>query len=88
MPYVTGGAAFGGVDANHAGFTGQSSTQVGWAAGVGVEFAVVNNVTAKVEYLHYDLGSFTCGLNCGNGLVNDTVSFNADVIRGGVNLRF
>jgi outer membrane immunogenic protein len=88
MPYVTGGAAFGGVNASHAGFTGQSSTQVGWAAGVGVEFAVVNNVTAKVEYLHYDLGSFTCGLNCGNGLVNDTVSFNADVIRGGVNLRF
>jgi outer membrane immunogenic protein len=88
MPYITGGAAFGGVDANHAGFTGQSSTQVGWVAGVGLEFAVVNNVTAKVEYLHYDLGSFTCGLNCGNGLVNDTVSFNADVIRGGVNLRF
>jgi outer membrane immunogenic protein len=88
MPYVTGGAAFGGVDANHAPFTGQSSTQVGWAAGAGVEFAVVNNVTAKVEYLHYDLGSFTCGLNCGNGVVNDTVSFSADVIRGGVNLRF
>jgi len=88
MPYITGGAAFGGVDANHAGFTGQSSTQVGWVAGVGLEFAVVNNVTAKVEYLHYDLGSFTCGLNCGNGFVNDTVSFNADVIRGGLNLRF
>jgi outer membrane immunogenic protein len=88
MPYVTGGAAFGGVDANHAGFTGQSSTQVGWVAGVGLEFAVINNVTAKVEYLHYDLGSFTCGLNCGNGFVNDTVSFNADVIRGGLNLRF
>jgi outer membrane immunogenic protein len=88
MPYITGGVAFGGVDANQAPFTGGSSTQVGWAAGAGVEFAVVNNVTAKVEYLHYDLGSFTCGLNCGNGLINDTVSFSADAIRGGVNLRF
>jgi outer membrane immunogenic protein len=88
MPYITGGVAFGGVDANQAPFTGGSSTQVGWAAGAGVEFAVVNNITAKVEYLHYDLGNFTCGLNCGNGVINDTVSFSADMIRGGVNLRF
>ncbi len=88
LPYVTAGAAFGNVDATHPGATGLSSTQVGWTAGGGVELAVVNNVTAKVEYLHYDLGSFTCGLNCGNGLVNDQVSFSADVVRGGVNLRF
>jgi len=88
MPYVTGGVAFGDVDATHSGATGQSSTQVGWTAGAGFEFAVVNNVTAKVEYLHYDLGSFQCGLNCGNGFVNDNVNFNANVVRGGVNLRF
>ena len=88
MPYITGGAAFGDVDATSPGATGASSTQVGWVAGAGLEFAVVNNVTAKVEYLHYDLGSFTCGLNCGNGFINDSVSFHADAIRGGVNLRF
>jgi outer membrane immunogenic protein len=88
LPYVTGGVAFGDVDATHPGATGQTSTQVGWTAGAGFEFAVVNNVTAKIEYLHYDLGSFQCGLNCGNGLVNDNVNFSADVVRGGVNLRF
>jgi len=88
MPYVTGGAAFGNVDATHPGFTGMSSTQVGWTAGAGLEFAVINNLTAKIEYLHYDLGSFTCGLNCGNGVINDEVSFNANVVRGGLNLRF
>jgi outer membrane immunogenic protein len=88
MPYITGGVAFGGVDANQSPFTGGSSTQVGWAAGAGVEFAVVNNITAKVEYLHYDLGSFTCGLNCGNGFINDQVNFSADAVRGGVNIRF
>jgi outer membrane immunogenic protein len=88
LPYVTGGVAFGGVDATHPGATGVSSTQVGWTAGAGFEFAVVNNVTAKVEYLHYDLGGFQCGLNCGNGFVNDNVNFNANVVRGGVNLRF
>jgi len=88
MPYITGGVAFGGVNANQAPFTGGSSTQVGWAVGAGLEFAVINNITAKVEYLHYDLGSFTCGLNCGNGIINDQVSFSADAIRGGVNIRF
>jgi len=88
MPYITGGAAFGNVDATSPGATGASSTQVGWAAGAGIEFAVMNNITAKVEYLHYDLGSFTCGLNCGNGVINDQVSFSADAIRGGVNIRF
>lgn len=88
MPYVTGGAAFGNVDATHPGFTGMSSTQVGWTAGGGLEFAVINNLTAKIEYLHYDLGSFTCGLNCGNGVINDEVSFKANVVRGGLNLRF
>lgn len=88
MPYITGGVAFGGVNANQAPFTGGSSTQVGWAVGAGLEFAVINNITAKLEYLHYDLGSFTCGLNCGNGIINDQVSFSADAIRGGVNIRF
>jgi outer membrane immunogenic protein len=88
MPYITGGVAFGGVNANQAPFTGGSSTQVGWVVGAGLEFAVINNITAKVEYLHYDLGSFTCGLNCGNGIINDQVSFSADAIRGGVNIRF
>ncbi|HXT58911.1 MAG TPA: outer membrane protein [Pirellulales bacterium] len=87
MPYITGGAAFGGVQANQPGFPGADNTQLGWTAGVGVEFAVMNNITAKVEYLHYDLGSFQCGLNC-NGFPSDNVSFNADVIRGGLNFRF
>ncbi len=87
MPYLTGGAAFGDVQASNPGFTGMTSTQLGWTVGAGVEFAVVNNITAKVEYLHYDLGSFQCGLNC-NLLGGDNVSFNANVVRGGLNLRF
>ena len=87
MPYLTGGAAFGDVQASHPGFTGMTSTQLGWTVGAGIEFAVVNNVTAKVEYLHYDLGSFQCGMNC-NGAVSDNVSFHADVVRGGLNIRF
>jgi outer membrane immunogenic protein len=87
MPYITGGAAFGDVQATHPGFPGASSTQVGWTAGVGMEYAFANNWSAKIEYLHYDLGSFQCGLNC-NGVGSDNVSFNANAVRGGINFRF
>jgi len=87
LPYVTGGAAFGDVKATQPGFPGAVNTQVGWAAGVGIEYAFAPNWSAKVEYLHYDLGSFQCGLNC-NGFAGDNVSFNADAVRGGINFRF
>src|SRR5882672_6321449 len=87
LPYITGGAAFGEVKATHPGFPGASSTQVGWAAGVGIEYAFAPNWSAKVEYLHYDLGSFQCGLNC-NFAGSDNVSFSANAIRGGINFRF
>ena len=87
MPYITGGAAFGDVQATQPGFAGATNTQVGWTVGAGLEFAIASNWTAKVEYLHYDLGSFNCGVGC-NGFVADNVKFNADAIRGGINFRF
>jgi outer membrane immunogenic protein len=87
MPYITGGAAFGDVTTTNPGFSGATNTQVGWTAGAGVEFAIASNWTAKVEYLHYDHGSFNCGVGC-NGVLNDNVKFSADAIRGGVNFRF
>jgi outer membrane immunogenic protein len=39
-------------------FVGSSSrTMIGWTAGVGLEYALWQNVTAKVEYLYVNLGS-------------------------------
>jgi outer membrane immunogenic protein len=38
-------------------FGGQ--TRAGWTAGGGVEYALTNNWTAKIEYLYYDLGTTT-----------------------------
>ncbi len=32
------------------------NANTGWAAGGGVEYAFTNNLSARVEYLHYDLG--------------------------------
>jgi outer membrane immunogenic protein len=85
LPYLTGGAAFGNIQATTAGLT-TSSTNAGWTVGGGVEFAITPNWSAKAEYLFVNLGKFNCGLNC--GAVTDNVSFSTNLFRGGVNYRF
>ena len=87
MPFVTGGAAFGDIRASTPGFATQSSTNAGWTLGGGIEGAITQNWTAKVEYLYVDLGNFNCGLNCGAGVTNN-VSFKTNILRAGVNYRF
>ncbi|MGH6925799.1 MAG: outer membrane protein [Propylenella sp.] len=47
LAYGTGGAAF------------QDFDDVGWVAGAGLEYALWDNWTIGVEYLHYDLGGDT-----------------------------
>ena len=56
--YGTGGAAFGSVQASAGGLPYATSTQTGWTAGAGVEWAFLPNWTAKVEYLYVNLGNF------------------------------
>ena len=85
MPYVTGGAAFGNIDASRLGIT-TATTNAGWTLGAGIEFAIAGNWSAKAEYLYVNLGKFNCGLNC--GAASDNVSFSTNIIRGGVNYRF
>jgi outer membrane immunogenic protein len=86
MPYVTGGGAFGNVNASTPGLGGGSMTSAGWTVGAGLEFAIAGHWTAKAEYLFVDLGKFNCGIGC--GAPSDNVSFNANLIRGGINYRF
>jgi outer membrane immunogenic protein len=88
LPYVTGGVAFGDIQAQTPGFATASTTNTGWTLGGGIEAVIVRNWTAKVEYLYVDLGNFNCGLNCGAGLVTDNVSFRTNLLRAGVNYRF
>jgi outer membrane immunogenic protein len=87
LPYVTGGLAVGNVNATAAGFNGQDKTQLGWAAGAGVEYGIGDGWSAKLEYLRANLGRFDCGLNCGPTAPNN-VSFRDGLVRGGINLRF
>jgi outer membrane immunogenic protein len=70
----------------------QNTTEYGWTAGAGIEWAFADNWTAKVEYLFVDLGNTTCNntANCGFDAIaaNDTVKFNESMIRAGVNFKF
>jgi outer membrane immunogenic protein len=87
LPYVTGGAAFGDIQASVPGFAGSNTTNAGWTLGGGLEFAVAPRWTVKGEYLYVDLGKFNCGLGCGPIAANN-VTFRTNIVRAGVNYRF
>jgi outer membrane immunogenic protein len=68
MIYATGGLAYGSVKTGYAisvsngalysaSAPSQASVQFGWSAGAGAEYAILNNVSFRVEYLHVDLGT-------------------------------
>jgi outer membrane immunogenic protein len=86
MPYITGGLALGDVQASQPGFAGVNNTKAGWTVGAGVEAAVAANWTAKVEYLHVDLGNTNCG--AAGCVLPSRVGFHAEEVRAGLNYRF
>ena len=86
LPYVTGGVAFGDIEANRTGFAGNSDTNAGWTIGAGIEGVIAGNWTAKLEYLYADLGDTTCSAAaCGTAT---NVDLSMSVFRAGVNYRF
>jgi outer membrane immunogenic protein len=89
MPYITGGVAFGNIEASGPGLVGASSTNTGWTLGGGIEMSLAGGWTAKAEYLYVDLGSFNCGTGCGAapGVV-DNVAYTTNIVRAGINYRF
>ncbi len=91
--FGTGGVAYGDVKATPPAFGGvaggtDTSTQVGWTAGAGLEFALAQNWTAKIDYLYVKLQNGACTAACGNPLLAVPVSFNANLVRAGVNFKF
>ena len=86
--YVTGGYAYGKVRGgifNSAQQGGGSAD--GWAAGLGVEyaFAPASNWSAKLEWLHVDLGDIPFGIGGGGNFLGRG---DFDVVRVGLNYRF
>ena len=57
-----------------------AQTKVGWTGGAGVEYAFIDNWSAKIEYLYVDLGKATCGAAC-SGSDPITVTFKSSVVR-------
>src|ERR1017187_7517219 len=86
LPYVTGGVAYGNIQAVQP--TGTSTnTNVGWTAGAGLEYSIDRNWSAKVEYLHIDLGTATF-MGAASGTSTLTVPVTNELVRVGVNYHF
>ena len=86
--YGTGGVAFGDVKAGFSGSGFDSAAEVGWTAGVGMEYAFTENFTGKIEYLFVDLGNSSCPVASCFGGGATTVSLNENIVRAGVNFKF
>lgn len=87
MPYVTGGAAFGDLRAMGPAWGTTSSDQAGWTAGGGIEYALSNKWTIKLEYLHVDFGNINCGTAC-IAAPPVRVHFDEETVRAGINYKF
>ena len=79
--YGTGGLAFGELRGETFGLA-ETHTNLGWTVGVGAEFGLVQNWTAKIEYLYVDLNSSNFTITgASNG-------YRFGVVRAGVNYHF
>lgn len=106
LVYGTGGFAFGSVEASGnivggGGLAGlawagnERSTRTGWTIGAGAEWAFTPNLTARLEYLYYDLGDANVTVGPLNAATAATGIFatqrhdvNGHIVRAGVNFRF
>ncbi len=92
--YVTGGLAYGDtkLSASTTGFPGltgsKRDTAAGWTLGGGVEYAFTQNVTAKVEYLYYDLGDTKLSVNDGVRAATYKAENQGSIVRAGINYKF
>jgi outer membrane immunogenic protein len=84
--YGTAGGAVGSIQASGAGFTNTDSSQFGWTAGAGLEGALTDNLTARIEYLYIDLGNNSCSVVCFGTSTN--VSFKTSLVRAGLDWKF
>ena len=86
--YGFGGVAWGDVKTTIPFYTDEE-THVGWTAGVGVEYALTDSFSLRVEYSHVDLGSENtfvedgCESGCDTDVSFDTVKIGASYRFGG-----
>jgi outer membrane immunogenic protein len=79
--YATGGGAFGNIQAGASGSSLTNANKAGWTAGAGIEAALADNWTARVEYLFVDFQNAT-------PFTLVTVKLNENLIRFGLDYKF
>lgn len=84
LPYVTAGLAFANntIDDNDDDYH-DTQTHIGWTAGVGVEFAVADNVSLDLQYRYSDFGSKTYDLDG-----DADFSLTSHAVTAGINFKF
>jgi outer membrane immunogenic protein len=89
LVYGTGGFAYADIDKRIHGGKNQNDWRWGWTAGGGVEYAVTDNITMRLEYLYADLGEDNGGNNK-NKKKNKNFKYDYDqsLVRAGVNYKF
>jgi outer membrane immunogenic protein len=87
MPYFTAGVSIARLEAQIAGtpMGTQSKNNLSWTVGGGIELVLWGPWTAKLEYLHVDLGGISCDISCGTSTVSMNVKEN--MFRAGLNFR-
>jgi outer membrane immunogenic protein len=86
MVYGTGGAAVTDIKAFATGLPATNSSEWGWTAGAGIEGAITDNLTAKIEYLYADFQNAACpATSC--GLATST-TLKESMVRVGLNYKF
>lgn len=96
LVYGTGGWAFAGADAHLSDVTVGGDNRrsrddlSGWVLGAGVETAITNNVTAKVEYLYTDFGrtNFNFGGVGGASDLQARGDLDTHSLKAGLNFKF
>jgi outer membrane immunogenic protein len=95
LVYGTGGAAFANIAVNVCApiaCVGDSQSRTGWTAGAGVEYALWQNLSLKLEYLHADFGTagyINPAVRIANlNFVTRDIRVTDDIVRAGLNWRF
>ena len=67
----------------------KDDTRFGWTIGAGVEYAITNNFTTKLEYLYYDLGTKNYAVIGGTlPAVSAKAKMDGSIVRAGLNYKF
>jgi outer membrane immunogenic protein len=90
--YATGGVAFANFNAGWSRSGSDSLLQVdktatGWVAGGGIEHAFTRNWSARVEFLHYGLGTKSVTSSIGGPTYTTSFRHDVSVVRLGINFR-